>query len=73
MRTLLMPVVFIAALGSTSFAATSPPAAARDNPASATPRPSPLVKRQACADSWRKQAMHIGTRVVFMNACVNRG
>ncbi len=71
MRNLFTPVVLIAALGSSTFAATSPPAVARVSPSPTALRPS--GKRDACADSWRRQATHVGTRVVFMKACVNKG
>ena len=73
MRNLFMSAVLIAALGSSTFAATYPPAATRAGPSPTALAPDVNAKREACADSWRRQATHVGTRAVFMKACVNKG
>ena len=75
MPNLFTPVVLITtlSLGSSTFAATSPPAAAHSGPSATALRHNTSSKRDACANSWRKQTMHVGTRVVFMKACVSKG
>ena len=75
MRNLFTPAALIATLvlGSPTLAATSPPAVARAVPSPTAVRAIAGSKHEACADSWRKQATHVGTRLVFMRACVNKG